>query len=92
MVGVPAELGEEDVKIFIIPDDNAALTPEAVVAWCAARLARFKVPRFVEFVRTLPRSAAKQEIERHKLRALPNDKAWDARAERSGAPGTGASR
>jgi len=50
------------------------------VAWCAARLARFKVPRFVEFIDALPRSAAKQEIERHKLRALPNDNAWDAHA------------
>jgi crotonobetaine/carnitine-CoA ligase len=89
VVGVPAELGEEDVKIFIIPAENAALTPEAVIEWCAARLARFKVPRFVEFVRTLPRSAAKQEIERHKLRALSNDNAWDARAKPSRAPGTG---
>lgn len=79
VVGVPAELGEEDVKIFIVPVENVDLTAEAVVGWCAARLARFKVPRFVEFVSMLPRSAAKQEIERHKLRALPNDSAWDAR-------------
>jgi hypothetical protein len=34
-------------------------------------------------VDTLPRSSAKQEIERHKLRALPNDKAWDARNQPS---------
>jgi crotonobetaine/carnitine-CoA ligase len=81
VVGVPAELGEEEVKVFIVKSETAGVTAEAVVAWCAARLARFKVPRFVEFVDTLPRSAAKQEIERHKLRALPNDNAWDARAQ-----------
>jgi len=78
VVGVPSELGEEDVKVFVIPDQQHALTPEDIVAWCRTRLAKFKVPRFVEFVSDFPRSAAKQEVERHKLRALPNDKAWDA--------------
>ena len=80
VVGVPAELGEEEVKVFIVPAENVTPTPEAIVAWCAARLAKFKVPRFIEFVPSLPKSAAKQEIERHKLRALPNQNAWDARA------------
>jgi crotonobetaine/carnitine-CoA ligase len=80
VVGVPAELGEEEVKVFIVKSKADDVTAEAVVTWCAARLARFKVPRFVEFIDALPRSAAKQEIERHKLRALPNDNAWDAHA------------
>lgn len=80
VVGVPAELGEEEVKVFAVRSETDNVTAEAVVAWCATRLARFKVPRYVEFVDTLPRSSAKQEIERHKLRALPNDKAWDARS------------
>lgn len=86
VVGVPAELGEEEVKVFIIRSNAVDVTAEAVVAWCAARLARFKVPRFVEFVDAFPRSSAKQEIERHKLRALPNDNAWDARAQLVHAP------
>ncbi|NLS68177.1 O-succinylbenzoate-CoA ligase [Bradyrhizobium brasilense] len=83
VVGVPAELGEEDVKVFVVPASGAAQDPAALIAWCAARLARFKVPRYVEYIQSLPRSAAKQEVERHKLRALPNDGAWDARAKRS---------
>src|SRR5690606_27124239 len=83
VVGVPAELGEEEVKVFIVKAKAGNVTAETVVTWCSARLARFKVPRYVEFVDTLPRSSAKQEIERHKLRALPNDKAWDARNQPS---------
>ena len=70
------ELGEDEVKAFVLPADPAP-TPEAIVNWCQERLARFKVPRFVEFVSDFPRSAAKQEIERHRLKARPNDKAWD---------------
>ena len=76
VVGVPSELGEDEVKAFV----RAAGTtpaPEEIVAWCEQRLARFKVPRFIEFVQDFPRSAAKQEIERHRLKALSNDRAWD---------------
>lgn len=76
VVGVPSELGEDEVKAFVLPA-QAAPSPEEIVSWCEARLAKFKVPRFVEFVSDFPRSAAKQEIERHRLKAQPNDKAWD---------------
>ena len=83
VVGVPSELGEDEVKAFVLPAPDAAPTPEAIVTWCEQRLARFKVPRFIEFVTGFPRSAAKQEIERHRLKAMANDKAWDR--ERTGA-------
>lgn len=80
VVGVPAELGEDDVKAFVVLEEGAGVGPESIVAWCAARLARFKVPRYVAFVPALPRSATKQEVERHKLRALGNDGNFDAKA------------
>ena len=77
-VGVPADLGEEEIKIFVIADETARLDPAAIVDWCRCKLAAFKVPRYVEFVADFPRSATKREIERHKLRALGNENAWDA--------------
>jgi crotonobetaine/carnitine-CoA ligase len=77
VVGVPSELGEDEVKAFVLPSPDAVPKPEEIVGWCEQRLARFKVPRFVEYVSDFPRSTAKQEIERHKLKALSNDDAWD---------------
>ena len=78
VVGVPSELGEDEVKAFVVATDPAQPpAPQAIVDWCAARIATFKVPRFIEFIENLPRSAAKQEIERHKLKAMPNGSAWD---------------
>ena len=77
VVGVPSELGEDEVKAFVLPAAGAELTPAAIVQWCEQRLAKFKVPRFIEFVSDFPRSAAKQEIERHKLKAMSNAAAWD---------------
>jgi crotonobetaine/carnitine-CoA ligase len=79
VVGVPAELGEEEVKAFIVPARETRVAPEEIIEWCRARLAPFKVPRYIEFVDDLPRSAVKQEIERHTLRRLSNEGAWDAR-------------
>ena len=77
IVGVPGELGEEDIKAYVQIRRERALEPTDVVSWCSERLAYFKVPRFVEFVTEFPRTITKQEIERHELRTLGIGKAWD---------------
>ncbi|MGE0799103.1 MAG: AMP-binding protein [Lautropia sp.] len=77
VVGVPAEVGEDDIKAFIIPAEGAAPDPAMLVAWCDGRLAPFKVPRYIEFVTEFPRSITKREIERAVLKRMPNDRAWD---------------
>ena len=80
VVGVPAELGEEDVKAYVQVAAERSATPEEIVEWCEARLAYFKVPRYVEFVDQFPRTITKQEIARHALRERGIDGAWDRRA------------
>ncbi len=77
IVGQPSELGEEDVKVFVVLEDGVTLDPVKLTSWCAERMAGFKVPRYVEAIGALPRSTAKREIERHILRAMPNGGAWD---------------
>ncbi|MGI9622347.1 MAG: AMP-binding enzyme, partial [Acidimicrobiales bacterium] len=77
IVGVPGELGEEDIKAYVQVADGASIGPEEVIAWCADRLAYFKVPRYIEYVTEFPRTITKQEIERHELRALGVGDAWD---------------
>lgn len=78
VIGVPSPLGEEDVKAFIVAVEGSAINPAALFTWCETRMARFKVPRYIEFVADFPRSSTKREVERHKLKSLPNDTAWDA--------------
>jgi long-chain acyl-CoA synthetase len=58
VVAVPDDATGSAVKALIVREAGADLDPDAVRAWCAARLGRFKVPRQVEFVDELPRSAA----------------------------------
>jgi long-chain acyl-CoA synthetase len=57
VVAVPDERSGSAVKALIVAEPGAVLDPEDVRAWCASRLGRFKVPRQVEFVDELPRSA-----------------------------------
>lgn len=54
VVGVESDLGEQDVKAFVVPTGD--VTPDELTTWCAARLSRFKLPRFIEFVERLPRT------------------------------------
>ena len=82
IVGVPAELGEEDIKAYVQPAEGQTIDPQEVADFCTKRLAYFKVPRFVEFVTEFPRTITKQEIERHQLRDRGINNAWDRDAHK----------
>lgn len=74
VVGVPDPRTGETVQAVLTVSgdpDGAALTEETVVAHCAARLARFKVPTRVRFAATLPHSAT-GKIARARLRTSPS--------------------
>ena len=44
VIGVPSELAEEEVKVFVVLRPGEQMGPEEIVSWCAERLAHFKVP------------------------------------------------
>jgi fatty-acyl-CoA synthase len=46
----------EAVKACVVPRPGAAVDPEDVRRWVAARLAKFKVPREVAVADALPRN------------------------------------
>ncbi len=75
-VGVPSELGEEDIKVYVQMSET--IDPATVVGWCKERIAFFKVPRYVEFVDEFPRTMTKNEIARHELRQRGIGRAWDS--------------
>jgi acyl-coenzyme A synthetase/AMP-(fatty) acid ligase len=64
VVGVPSELGEEEVKAFVVLDGDADLA--AVREHAAQRLTRFKVPRYVEAVDELPHTPTGR-VAKHQL-------------------------
>jgi acyl-CoA synthetase (AMP-forming)/AMP-acid ligase II len=58
VVGVDDELLGQTIKAFVVPNAGAAVTPMQVQAHCRARLANYKVPKSVEIVTILPRTAS----------------------------------
>ncbi len=92
VVGVPSELGEEEVKAVIVLQPGARLSAAELAEWCAARLAAFAVPRYIAFRASLPKTPS-ERVEKHRLKAegVTGD-CWDreARAARTDSGGAAA--
>jgi len=78
IVGVPSEIGEEDIKAYVIA--NRDVSPEELIEWCEGTIASFKLPRYVEFVDSFPRSDTKNDVQRRDLRDRGIADAWDREA------------
>jgi len=62
VVGVPDPRWGETGRAFVVPRSGARLSQDQVLAHLSGRLARFKLPRSVVFVETLPRTASGKVI------------------------------
>jgi crotonobetaine/carnitine-CoA ligase len=55
-VGVPSDLGEDDILLFVAVRPEAALDYPELLDFCSARMPYFCVPRYVEVVDELPKT------------------------------------
>ena len=56
VIGMPDTLMGEEVIAFIVLKQGQSATPEEVIAFCQGRLAKYKCPKAVRFVDSLPKS------------------------------------
>jgi len=56
VVGVPDDKWGESVKAVIVPVAGAERNDADILAWVAARIARYKVPKSIDWVSALPRN------------------------------------
>jgi long-chain acyl-CoA synthetase len=68
-IGLPDPERIERVKSYVVLQPGASLDADAVKAWCAEGLARYKVPREVAFLDELPKSSV-MKILRRELRDM----------------------
>lgn len=68
-VGVASELTEEEVKVFVVRRPGSDLDAPALTAHCDRTLARFQVPRYVQFVESLPKTPT-GKVAKHSLEDL----------------------
>ena len=57
VIGVPDKRGEEVVKAFVVLKEGESASEKDVLDYCATHLTAYKVPRSVEIVDSLPKSA-----------------------------------
>jgi crotonobetaine/carnitine-CoA ligase len=57
---VRSELGEDEVKICVVPRPGEAPAPEEILEFCAGRMAQHAIPRYVEFLDALPKTATER--------------------------------
>jgi crotonobetaine/carnitine-CoA ligase len=77
-VGVAAEDGEQDVKIFLVAEPGTSLNLREIGELLALSMPRFMVPRFLELVSGLPRTPATGRVQKGTLRSQPpGNHTWD---------------
>jgi fatty-acyl-CoA synthase len=69
VVGMPDPRWGEVPKAFVVLREGQSAKPEELIAFCATQLAKFKVPKAVEFIDALPRNPSGKVLKRD-LRAL----------------------
>lgn len=81
MIGVAAEIGEQEIKIFVKLKAGETLTPLELSDWLTERLAPYQNPRYIVVVSEFERTAS-QRIMKHKLAGL-DMATWDRKAART---------
>ncbi|RMD86422.1 MAG: long-chain fatty acid--CoA ligase [Calditrichaeota bacterium] len=57
VIGVPHEKWGEVGKAFIVIKEGQTITREELLAFLKQRLAKYKIPHYIEFVKSLPKTA-----------------------------------
>lgn len=63
-VGIPHPIRGEIVKAFVVPKDGESIEPSEIIEFCAKRLAKYKIPRRVEFRTELPKTLVGKVLRR----------------------------
>ncbi|MGE0719590.1 MAG: AMP-binding protein, partial [Alphaproteobacteria bacterium] len=81
VVGVPSDVedGEQEIKACLVARPGGAIDPTALWEHCDRRLPRFAVPRYIELLPALPRTAT-EKVRKEVLRAAGTSEAMDRAA------------
>ncbi|CAO3455524.1 Long-chain-fatty-acid--CoA ligase (EC 6.2.1.3) [Azospirillum argentinense] len=75
IIGVAADVGEQDIKLFVKPKAGTALDIPALSGWLGKQLAPYQNPRYIAVVEEFERTPS-QRIMKHKL-SPALDGCWD---------------
>jgi acyl-CoA synthetase (AMP-forming)/AMP-acid ligase II len=64
VVGIPHPKWQEVPKAYVVVKKGQNLTADEIIAHCSKKLAKFKVPKEVEFIESLPRNPSGKVLKR----------------------------
>ena len=81
IIGVLAEIGEQEIKLFVKPKPGEEIDPPSLSAWLGPRVAPYQNPRYIAVVSEFERTPSHRII-KHKLSRETRD-CWDRLAQSS---------
>ena len=75
-VAAYSEVWGEEVKLVIVRREGSKIDPAGIIAFCDERMAYFMVPRYIEFVQSIPRTGGSGRPVKEQLKQV-TDKTWD---------------
>ena len=84
VIGVPSERYGEEVMACVILKEGARITEDELKAYMRSKMARHKVPSYIEFVDSFPQNAA-GKIQKYKLRDWAADLLQKRKEQEKGA-------
>jgi long-chain acyl-CoA synthetase len=64
VIGIPDELRGEEVKACVSLREGVAISPEELIEFCKERLARYKVPKDIDIMPSLPKGPTGKILKR----------------------------
>lgn len=80
-VGVPDPILGEEIKVYIVRREGHWVAPGALIKLCQEKLPKFLIPRYIEFVSRLPKTAS-EKVQKVALKDRGIGSAWDRLAQR----------
>ncbi len=65
-IGVPSELSEEEVMVWLVLRPGCSMSEPELITHCESRMAAYMVPRYVQIVEALPKTPT-EKVEKYKL-------------------------
>ncbi|MBI4596516.1 MAG: AMP-binding protein [Candidatus Tectomicrobia bacterium] len=76
-IAVPSEFSEDEIKAIVVLHQGKKVEPEELVRYLEPRMPYFMVPRYIEFVKELPKTPT-EKVRKQVLREVGvNENTWD---------------
>ena len=79
--GVPSELGEDDVMIWVKPKTGQSIDMENLIRFCVDNMAYFMVPRYVDVVEDIPKTETLRFKKNELKKQGVTERTWDRENE-----------